>query len=151
MAKKRPKKKRAVAGNIAKAILAYTVAFIIVVVLSGGLAGFLIYRVGVCFGVIAGGVTAFLCGLLWLGATPYEKTPEDAKDVEDGILLILLTGLANFDRCIPQMITTALGIIAIIAGIGGWILLAQVNPELNRSINLSFEMKKKDQAPPRPK
>ena len=98
MAKKRPKKENSHAGNIAKAILPYAVAFIIVVVIAGGLASFLIYRVGVCFGVIAGGVTASLFGLLWLGATPYEKTSEDANDVEDGIILILLTGFANFGR-----------------------------------------------------
>jgi hypothetical protein len=154
MAKKR-KKKNATAG-FAATILPYIIASIVVILLSGLAGGLVGFYVGVCPGVAAGGGATLLCGLLWLAGITYAEWPDDLPRgflarIVTQLAMIFVNGFVNFEQCIPQMTTMAIGFIVIIAGLGGWIVIAQVNPELNRSINPSLEMKKKDQAPPRPR
>lgn len=147
MAKKRRKKSDAAK---AWAIVLIAVPLFGMFILSCVVAALVVYRFGVCPGVAAGGGTAFLCGLLWLGGRTYGEFPEGTPNSPVVMLgIILANGVANFEQCIPQMIAIAAGFVFVIVGIGGWILVAKVDPELNRQINPSLELKK-DHAPPNP-
>jgi len=140
MAMKRRKKNDAAK---AWALILIAVQLFGVFVLSSVVAGLVIYRVGFCPGVAAGGGTALLGGLFWLAGKTYGEFPEGTPNSPLVMLgIILANGVANFEQCIPQMITIAAGFIIVIAGIGGWILIAKVDPELNRNINPSLERKK---------
>ncbi len=143
MARKRRKKSGAAK---AWAFLLIAIPIFAAFVLSSVVAGVVIYHVGVCPGVAAGGGTALLFGLFWLARTTYGEFPEGTPNSPLVMLgIIFANGLANLEHCMPQMITIVAGFIIVIAGFGGWILIAKTNPELNRNINPSLELKKNDQ------
>ena len=143
MAKKIRKKKKSAAAGMARAILPYAIASVVILSVSGLAGGLVGYHVGVFPGVASGGAAMFLCGLLWLAGITYGEFPEGtARSPILMLAVIFVNGFTNFEKCMPQMATVAMGIVIIIAGFGGWIAIAQTNPELNRRINPSLEREK---------
>jgi predicted Zn finger-like uncharacterized protein len=144
--------RKKVAAASAWPVILIAIQLLVVFALSSVVGGIVIFQLGVCPGVLAGGGTSLLCGLVWLAAITYGEFPEGSAFV--GVLgmfaIIFANGFANIRQCIPQMVAIAAGFFLLLAGIGGWILIAQVDPELNQQINPKIEMKKKDPARPFP-
>ena len=149
MAKKRRKKKDT--GDVAGLLMA-AIPFVVIVFVSGLIAGFMIYRFGVWPGVAAGGGAAVFGGMFWLAGVTFGDFPEGTPGHPLAQLAVVFAnGIVNIGQCIPQMLTIAAGLLIAVGGIVGWIMAARAGPAAENTAKQGAGGEKRDVNAPKTK